>query len=1473
MAERPYVVNAYVINLLNAAPVENMRPSLGSLIQRKTIDIGCYPFPFMVDENNVPLDGRGNGTRLVPYWCSENTYARVYGDQTYNNGNIVWNNGIGKIVSRSSGFSAAAYQYDSQLGVTYPTFRINTAFIGLDNTVPVEWLSLRDSYFSAQGSEDRPKFGEGATFNIANNIVFKIWSGLTITPINNGLDGSTFTLDLMRTYAAAGGTYSGLLDRYNYECLDQVFNNPAFGVVGIDPNSFWEGSGASFGSSGSLTGENFLLATVLGGDNSGSLFVYEKPTDPFYEQIVGGASGSTLTGKDLAVNIYSLGNPTPFVGPRDPAGGYIDTMALLMGTNQKIGVLVGTGGTASLRALDFNNPCAASFKYREDTELGVWGYEVEKIEVSEEPFEGDGGVAEIGCNVPTFIEYINGPSAAADGIPHPVSWIFWKKPTNSSDYVQGYVNAPVQSEEGLTIERLEGIHDHLCYEYYEGQTLKSRIYYPINPLNKDWYDANVGVKYTSADVGAQSFGSTIDKKYETAFPETFSGAGSFPNPISLKTLVTTVINGGLETIELKDSIGSNRILSSLKGSMFPYFIPLASMGMSGIGDNAQGALDISGEFSNFEGRWTEQNLLVEGSTELQERYRYYADGVSSAASFETNAPAPLVVEISSKPDFRLFSWNALSRIQPLIKGTQTPLKSSFQFIPQSGQANDILGSLQYGASTTSNKQTITIGDSEIILNPLSYPPAALDTSSSFGLEYRTDTPLSCPNYISVIRNANTNSTDASNPGLTAHKTLIAQEQFGVNLRNTVGDFENTAGNVPANWSFNFYRVFSSGPDNHPNVLGSFYSQWSSTVLLGAKNFFFTDTNSPTISANTDKLVVFGSPYYLSEAEWEIAYGGGGQENPPLNWWENVDTRNYNINGTVSAIRDLLSNPNPEDKWNTDVNADLPYLKASPYLNTDGDLQLDALTTGNGIERALGKGLHPSFVYRLFTTNAFGFFDAFDDNQTQTAYTSCAKGWTAGRSENGTIRIYDCDELPEVNFLLQNLSYFTAGETGCGQYGLTDPTQATDTPDGADFFGRFKIKRETSSGIGGTVPVQYAYFSSYFAPNSEDYNFQNQNCVSGSGSVSDPPIGATLTSFGLTFAQALAGISFGSFQTDYTNKKFLRDSVFGYTGSTAPTANNFQYTVADWLQGKLEAMLQYFNTNRLNTNPQIQANVQKIREVFTEMYGNLFSNYDGEFENVKKYELWAIQPRCVREWDADCRRIANESFLRFASFDPSTVFYSEEVDSDIPPEKIRTRPSISQIQKPTGINTTAITTDDIIPKNEGFISAFRTVYIEPLGKATDVLATEAQAVPRATISSTVFGKISTVIDSSGFLRDVNVITFESGFGTKITGNSGSNTVTFAVEGLTLGSLGDISFSTGPSQNDVLIYDTELGKWINVPFSTMMLQYGGWTADENFFYQTTPPTEGITLGSRWMDSNTGIEYIYIDDGDSNQWIQAV
>jgi hypothetical protein len=46
--------------------------------------------------------------------------------------------------------------------------------------------------------------------------------------------------------------------------------------------------------------------------------------------------------------------------------------------------------------------------------------------------------------------------------------------------------------------------------------------------------------------------------------------------------------------------------------------------------------------------------------------------------------------------------------------------------------------------------------------------------------------------------------------------------------------------------------------------------------------------------------------------------------------------------------------------------------------------------------------------------------------------------------------------------------------------------------------------------------------------------------------------------------------------------------------------------------------------------------------------------------------------------------------------------------------------------------------------------------------------------------------------------------------------------------------------------------------------------GPTGTIDFYYQSSPPT-GVTHGSRWMDSDNGIEYVYINDGNTNQWVQ--
>jgi hypothetical protein len=48
-------------------------------------------------------------------------------------------------------------------------------------------------------------------------------------------------------------------------------------------------------------------------------------------------------------------------------------------------------------------------------------------------------------------------------------------------------------------------------------------------------------------------------------------------------------------------------------------------------------------------------------------------------------------------------------------------------------------------------------------------------------------------------------------------------------------------------------------------------------------------------------------------------------------------------------------------------------------------------------------------------------------------------------------------------------------------------------------------------------------------------------------------------------------------------------------------------------------------------------------------------------------------------------------------------------------------------------------------------------------------------------------------------------------------------------------------------------------------------GGSGGGTNFYYQQDAPTLGVTIGSRWMDSDNGQEYVYVNDGNSDQWVQ--
>jgi hypothetical protein len=54
-------------------------------------------------------------------------------------------------------------------------------------------------------------------------------------------------------------------------------------------------------------------------------------------------------------------------------------------------------------------------------------------------------------------------------------------------------------------------------------------------------------------------------------------------------------------------------------------------------------------------------------------------------------------------------------------------------------------------------------------------------------------------------------------------------------------------------------------------------------------------------------------------------------------------------------------------------------------------------------------------------------------------------------------------------------------------------------------------------------------------------------------------------------------------------------------------------------------------------------------------------------------------------------------------------------------------------------------------------------------------------------------------------------------------------------------------------------------------TVNISATGGGGGTNFYYQEDAPTLGVTIGSRWMDSDNGQEYVYVNDGNSNQWVQ--
>ncbi len=62
-------------------------------------------------------------------------------------------------------------------------------------------------------------------------------------------------------------------------------------------------------------------------------------------------------------------------------------------------------------------------------------------------------------------------------------------------------------------------------------------------------------------------------------------------------------------------------------------------------------------------------------------------------------------------------------------------------------------------------------------------------------------------------------------------------------------------------------------------------------------------------------------------------------------------------------------------------------------------------------------------------------------------------------------------------------------------------------------------------------------------------------------------------------------------------------------------------------------------------------------------------------------------------------------------------------------------------------------------------------------------------------------------------------------------------------------------------------------VSVSGTTFTINYigtGGGGGGNDFYYQNNAPV-GATYGDRWLNSDSGSEYVFVYDGDSSQWIQ--
>jgi hypothetical protein len=82
---------------------------------------------------------------------------------------------------------------------------------------------------------------------------------------------------------------------------------------------------------------------------------------------------------------------------------------------------------------------------------------------------------------------------------------------------------------------------------------------------------------------------------------------------------------------------------------------------------------------------------------------------------------------------------------------------------------------------------------------------------------------------------------------------------------------------------------------------------------------------------------------------------------------------------------------------------------------------------------------------------------------------------------------------------------------------------------------------------------------------------------------------------------------------------------------------------------------------------------------------------------------------------------------------------------------------------------------------------------------------------------------------------------------------------------------IDFPSTPALNEIYTFGGRSWQWNGVAWDLYIPSSGGGSSGGNNFTYGITAAAGSTQGDRWMASDTGIEYVYVNDGNSQQWIQ--